>query len=315
MKTLLQGAAFPMDTGSWGSPMFSKTQVGTLNPVEAPLCGAGCARRNSTSSGSWEEKAVRGESVYKKGAAILALWFIAASVGTPSLSAVQPASPSRAAAPSGNGPGSAPATQAGEQDIRGLRPPYHLANPWRWVGCAAGATGVLVLGYGAWRRFRRTSNVPAVSLEDSTLRKLEEARALIQPDKARDFSIAVSEVIRGYVEQRFAVTASQLTTWEFLHYLTVRSDSPLAVYRSLLGEFLFHCDAAKFARWILSATEMDVMYQSARRFVKETGRPPVSKQERETDTATGGRPGEGTEVTCVKGVQTGPVGELSTGSR
>ncbi len=41
---------------------------------------------------------------------------------------------------------------------------------------------------------------------------------------------------------------------------------------ALLGDFLQHCDLAKFARWVLSLEEMEEMYDSARTFISETGK-------------------------------------------
>jgi hypothetical protein len=43
----------------------------------------------------------------------------------------------------------------------------------------------------------------------------------------------------------------------------------------LLGDFLRHCDLAKFARWILSNDEMETMLQSAHNFVLDTGKTPT----------------------------------------
>ena len=40
-------------------------------------------------------------------------------------------------------------------------------------------------------------------LYELTLEELEAARALMEPRKAYQFSIAVSEIVRNYIEQRF----------------------------------------------------------------------------------------------------------------
>jgi hypothetical protein len=85
----------------------------------------------------------------------------------------------------------------------------------------------------------------------------------------------VSEIVRNYIEQRFQVRAAHRTTQEFLHDLLAESHAALTVHHPLLGEFLEHCDLAKFARWQLSVAQMEAMYQSARTFVIETGKPVV----------------------------------------
>lgn len=225
----------------------------------------------------------------------LAVVVVVVGLGTPVAGALQLAPPVTNESVAARSPVGAPSTASPpsvEEDIRGLRPPYHIANPWMWLAYAGGALAVLALGVGGARWLRRASAVPQLSLRDATLRHLEEARRLMQPEHAREFSIAVSEVVRDYVHQRFEVSATQLTTWEFLHYLTARTDSPLAGYRPLLGEFLFHCDAAKFARWILSESEMEVMFQSARRFVEETSRETGSAQGPAKAETRTGSPGE-----------------------
>jgi len=43
----------------------------------------------------------------------------------------------------------------------------------------------------------------------------------------------------------------------------------------LLGEFLQHCDLAKFAGWRYSMPDLEAMHASARSFVQETASDPV----------------------------------------
>jgi hypothetical protein len=47
-------------------------------------------------------------------------------------------------------------------------------------------------------------------------------------------------------------------------------------HRPLLAEFLQQCDFVKFAGDSLATTDMESLYQSARRFVLETGEAPVA---------------------------------------
>jgi hypothetical protein len=98
----------------------------------------------------------------------------------------------------------------------------------------------------------------------------------MKPETAREFSIEVSEVVRSYIEQRFNVRAAHQTTEEFLHSLMEPSDALLNQHQESLGAFLHHCDLAKFARWVLSKEEMEGMYQSARTFILESGKPELT---------------------------------------
>ena len=98
----------------------------------------------------------------------------------------------------------------------------------------------------------------------------------MRPDTAREFGIAASELIRDYIEKRFDVVATQRTTEEFLQALLQSTNEALASHRSLLAEFLQQCDSVKFAGDSLAVTDMQSLFQSARRFVLETGETAVA---------------------------------------
>jgi hypothetical protein len=102
------------------------------------------------------------------------------------------------------------------------------------------------------------------------LQRLEEARRLMDPEHAREYCFAVSNIIRRYVEERFHVRAPKLTTEEFLRDLVEVRDTMLEPHRELLGEFLEHCDLAKFAGWRYSMLDLEAMHASGRSFVQQT---------------------------------------------
>ena len=83
-------------------------------------------------------------------------------------------------------------------------------------------------------------------------------------------------MIRTYIEKRFQVIATQRTTEEFLQTLLQSSNEALARHRPLLAEFLQQCDFVKFAGSSLAVTDMESLFQSARRFILETGEPPAA---------------------------------------
>lgn len=169
------------------------------------------------------------------------------------------------------------ATASATEDIRDIRPPYHLPSGWRWLGWAAAVCSVAALGYGLWRWRHRLPGLRPRLPYELALEQLEAAREWLHPATAREFSIAVSVVVRNYIETRFATYAAHRTTDEFLHDCATHPDSPLAGYREALGDFLHHCDLAKFARWVLSADEMEAMLRSAGTFVRETGQASAAK--------------------------------------
>jgi hypothetical protein len=158
------------------------------------------------------------------------------------------------------------------QDIRDIRPPYHIPPGWLWLAWAGGGLALVVLGYGAWR-WRSRLGLRVKLPYEIALEQLEKARRLMQPEQARAFSIAVSEIVRDYIEKSFPVPAAHRTTEEFLRDLATRVDSPLVAHQPVLADFLRHCDLAKFARWVLSVPQMEAMLQSAGTFIVATGKP------------------------------------------
>ena len=210
-------------------------------------------------------------------------WFVAAiagllALGSPVYASNSAADTSAAAAPAVAATRPQSATALAVEDIRDIRPPFHVPPGWLGAAWVAGGCSAVVLGYALWRWRHRIPGLRPKLPYELALEKLEAARELMQPATAREFSIAVSVVVRNYIEDRFATYAAHRTTDEFLRDCAASSDSPITGYRESLGGFLNHCDLAKFARWILSAEEMEAMLQSACAFVRETGQATDTKQ-------------------------------------
>jgi Domain of unknown function (DUF4381) len=158
------------------------------------------------------------------------------------------------------------------EDIRDIRGPRYLLSDWALAALAAGAVLIALSVYGIWR-WRRKRLARILSPYEIALQRLEEIGALMQPARAREFSIAVSDIVRLYIEQRFSVTATRRTTEEFLHDLLKSSDAALAQHQGLLGEFLHQCDFVKFAAQSLTRQNMESLLHSARAFVLATAEP------------------------------------------
>jgi hypothetical protein len=155
------------------------------------------------------------------------------------------------------------------EDIRDIRGPKYLLPDWLWSALLGGAVLLALSVYGLWR-WRRTRVARVLLPHEIALQRLEEIAALMSPARAREFSIAVSDIIRLYIEQRFNVTATRRTTEEFLRDLLDSSDAALARHQGLLGEFLHQCDFVKFAALSLTQQNMESLRQSARAFVLAT---------------------------------------------
>ena len=159
------------------------------------------------------------------------------------------------------------------EDIRDIRGPKALAGGWPLTQVMLGALVLAVIGFAVWYWRGRVKRVRALTLNEQTLQRLEAIRPLMQPASAREFGIAASEIVRTYIERRFDVVATQRTTEEFLQSLLQDADASLADHRPLLENFLQLCDFVKFAGVSLTSPDMESLFQSARNFVLETGRP------------------------------------------
>ena len=124
------------------------------------------------------------------------------------------------------------------------------------------------------------------------LQGLEQIRELLDPAKVREFSIAISDIVRKYIEDAFHITATHRTTEEFLRDLLQSSNASLAAHRSLLAEFLNQCDMAKFAGASLSRQIIESLHQSARSFVIESSKPPPAEASPDTATTDATRSGQ-----------------------
>jgi Domain of unknown function (DUF4381) len=171
---------------------------------------------------------------------------------------------------------SAPAVDAARpasstEDIRDIRGPQSILPAWLWPALIAGGAVLAAGVYGVWLRRRRRAR--ALLPYEVALQRLESVRALMQPQRAREFSIAVSDIVRSYIEQGFDLTVTHRTTEEFLRDLLELPDSPLARYRGSLAEFLEQCDLVKFGDMSLTSQNMESLHHSACDFVRASAAP------------------------------------------
>lgn len=91
----------------------------------------------------------------------------------------------------------------------------------------------------------------------------------IKQKKIEPYYVELSDIIRHYLEDQFNLKAPEMTTEEFLN--TVKDDRTLSYdHKSLLRDFLSHCDMVKFARYHPNEKEMELVYESAERLIEQT---------------------------------------------
>lgn len=154
-------------------------------------------------------------------------------------------------------------------------PPFPSPFPWqRWVLIAVGAI-LAIAGLLFWRHQRRGplrvgDEVP-LSAHAKALREL--ARLRKAPRRTRSeieaFYVAVSHVLRLYLEERFGLRAPERTTEEFLSELE-SGESLLTEHRYALRKFLEQCDLVKFAGMLPPESVHEDTFRIAEQVVEST---------------------------------------------
>jgi hypothetical protein len=119
-----------------------------------------------------------------------------------------------------------------------------------WMVVLAGvlaAALLVVLAYYLVRWTRRVTIVAPPQPRAIALAELERLRPKVQTMDPYGFSIAVSHVLRRYVESQYRVPALEQTSPEFLAAIAQNASFSTGD-RQLLEKFLDACDAIKFAR-------------------------------------------------------------------
>lgn len=160
-------------------------------------------------------------------------------------------------------------------DIRDLKPLRPLEEGWGWrwwLGVGGGALALVLgaLGLVYWRR-REPPEVPPIPPHELAFQALDELRRTdFQDHEAlRRYYFDLSQVLRAYVEGRFGLNATDLTTEEILAAATTLPR--LANGQSeALRRFLVDTDAVKFAAHVPSSQEIEETYERALSFVEAT---------------------------------------------
>lgn len=140
---------------------------------------------------------------------------------------------------------------------------------WPWVvGGVLGLAALTVLVIWLARRPRRVP--PPRPAHEVALERLGElARlGLMQAGQAEPFFVAVTTIVREYIEQAFNVRAPEQTTEEFLAQMA--NEPKVAGFRNVLEPFLTAADLVKFARSSPGVEAMQHTYATAEEFIRQT---------------------------------------------
>ena len=153
-------------------------------------------------------------------------------------------------------------------DIHEIAPPvdYSLVPPWVIYAAVIGGLAVLALiGWWLWKLRQRPK--PLRSARDRALEALQRVASEMETLTPYQFSIAVSDILRGYVTEQFKLPVTRQTSVEFLGMLA--KSSPFSPEEtSLLEDFLGRCDLIKFARYDATPHDSQLLLEEATHFVK-----------------------------------------------
>lgn len=152
------------------------------------------------------------------------------------------------------------------------RPPYELPT-WAWFAIGGGvvAVGALALIAVAMVRRARRPFIERLTADAHANQRLQAllARDLIQHNQWREHYQGLSDILRGYIEDRFDLAAPERTTDEFLREAKL-SGTLTSGDVDVLERFLNHCDMVKFAAMEPDRMQADATLAVVRDFVDRT---------------------------------------------
>ena len=163
----------------------------------------------------------------------------------------------------------------------GIRGPVDIGGrPWWWWAIAAAA--VVVGGVAVWKLMSRRApdalepELPAGEWAMLELARLEQER-LPERGEVEGFFVRLSDVVRAYVERRFAIAAPDRTTQEFLREAAHHPDLA-GEHERTIGAFLRSADMVKFAAARPGADTCDNALAAMRGFVERTAPKPEAAE-------------------------------------
>ncbi|MHB8872620.1 MAG: hypothetical protein ACYC8T_02940 [Myxococcaceae bacterium] len=147
---------------------------------------------------------------------------------------------------------------------------------WRLLYGLAALAAAVALGYALYRYLKRPRLAPVVPPEPSkplhvrTLAALDELRALNLPGQGlvRDFHFRLSEILRGYLGERYGFEALESTSYELLDALR-RLHTP-GLPAEELSRFTVESDLVKFAKAVTGPDECKASLEFGYRLVHLT---------------------------------------------
>lgn len=164
-------------------------------------------------------------------------------------------------------------------DIRDVKNPLLLPRDFTRYIIWGGVVLLVLLCAGGlyfWHRRRSGKLIfpqktePQRPPHEIALEALQELRKsdLLANGEVKAYYIAVSEIIRRYIEGRYFITALELTTPELIENLRQAEFSEEEI--DLIADFLEKCDLVKFAKYVPEADQNTAILEQAFEIVQRT---------------------------------------------
>ena len=180
--------------------------------------------------------------------------------------------------------------EGAEVELKDIRGPFTLPPDSGRLVILAILFLLLIAGSAAaffyWRKIFRSKVEQKIRLEphDIAFAELEKllAQGLLAEGEVKLFHLRISNIMRRYIENRFGVRAPEQTTEEFLTAVSnirLHERSILGSNRTLLADFLRHCDLVKFARHEPTTAECEKTVSLCREFIEKTKESRIQRAE------------------------------------
>jgi hypothetical protein len=155
-----------------------------------------------------------------------------------------------------------------QQPFHEIAPPVDYSFVPTWLIFLASFIGLSLIGLTVWWLTRKHKPAEPPKLpREIALDELELIATEIETMNPYAFSIRVSDILRHYVTDQYALPVTRQTSVEFLTALAKTSPFS-ASEKSLLEDFLNRCDLIKFARYEATPADSQLLLEEATRFVK-----------------------------------------------
>lgn len=159
-------------------------------------------------------------------------------------------------------------------ELRDIHPPVLLPEAADYTMLIGGLIALcVVLAVLFWFFRLRKKNDVLPPAHATALAALAEARSMMTTEQAIEYAATLSDILRGYIEKRFAIQTTRQTTKEFFASLSAnpnRTARLLENHHDSLKTCLDQCDMAKFARCTPDTESMENMETAVENFIKAT---------------------------------------------